>query len=442
MRLGFVGIALLCGVANSAIASAQEATTRSEATSDAEDLGQLRAEVADQRRAIEAQIASLREQQARLEKLESRLDAALTGDQPTQNEQPGPAAAPAATPNPASQRVAANTTQAAPDEAVGVAPEDAERQPEVTALGRRGSAITKKGQLSGEIEWSYARAERNRALFRGVEVVESVLIGVFDINESRQDVFTQTLGLQYGLTDDFEVGIDVPLIARWDTSLLAPVAGSTNDDEARTIDNSANGFGIGDVEILMRKQLLAPRGFGPYLIGNLQVNIPTGQGPFSVDRNEFGEAFDAATGSGFWGVTPGITAILPSDPGVLFGSLSYTKNFGRSVDTTIPPVQILNVNPGDAISFSGGLGVSLNPRLSFNFGYAHSWGFGTETITRALAEGAEPVSQKSRDLQIGRLLFGTTYKINNTTSFNFNVESGVTDDATDLRILLRFPFVF
>jgi len=34
--------------------------------------------------------------------------------------------------------------------------------------------------------WSL-RADRNRAIFRGIEVVASVLIGVFDINESRQD---------------------------------------------------------------------------------------------------------------------------------------------------------------------------------------------------------------------------------------------------------------
>jgi hypothetical protein len=46
------------------------------------------------------------------------------------------------------------------------------------------------------------------------------------------------------------------------------------------------------------------------------------------------------------------TAILPSDPVVLFGTLGYTMNIGRSVNTRIPPVIIDYVDPGDAVSGS------------------------------------------------------------------------------------------
>lgn len=408
------------------------------------ELTQLRAEVAAQRASITQQISALQAQQSQLDTMERRLALAL-GETPT----PKPIRA-AAAPNPTGpvQRVAAAPTgapqsasAAAAQGTVGVAPEDADRQPEVAALGRQGSAITKKGKISGEVAWSYARADRNRAVFRGVEVVESVLVGTFDINESRQDVFTQKVGLQYGLTDDIEIGIDVPFVARWNTSILAPVAGPAANGETREIDNSANGYGVGDVEIQLRKQLHAPRGFGAYVIGNVQVAIPTGEGPFSLERNQFGEASEAATGSGFWGATAGLTAIVPSDPGVLFGSLSYTKNFARDVDAVLPPVRIERVDPGDALSFSAGVGLALNPRLSLNFGYAHSWGFGTQTTTRALTEGAEATEQTSRDLQIGRFLFGTTYKMTPKTSLNFGIEAGLTDDATDLRMVLRIPFV-
>ncbi len=423
---------------------------QSKTPTNAAELAQLRAEVSAQRDSIAQQISALQAQQNQLDAMERRLALAL-GEEPVvrraavtpSQAQPGAAPRRVATAAPqGAQNAQTGGSQGRPQGAVGVAPEDADRQPEIAALGRQGSAITKKGKLSGEVEWSYARADRNRALFRGVEVVESVLVGVFDINESRQDVFTQKVGLQYGLTDDLEIGVDVPFIARWDTSVLTPVAGPDANGDTREIDNSASGYGIGDVEVLLRKQLHAPKGFGAYLIGNLQVDIPTGRGPFELNRNQFGEASEAATGSGFWGVTPGITAIIPSDPGVLFGSLSYTKNFARDVNAVLPPVQIERVDPGDVISFSAGVGLALNPRLSLNFGYAHSWGFGTETTTRALTEGAESVTQRSRDLQIGRFLFGTTYKINPKTSVNFGIEAGLTDDATDMRAVVRFPFVF
>lgn len=426
----------------------------------ASELAQLRAEVAAQRASLDDQIRALQAQQAQLASLEQRLAAALgeeaaeranaepvliasLEEEPQSAQQSTPQTQPQAQPE--TQRVASASgtrgEQNEPQGAVGVAPEDQDRQPEVAVLGRQGSAITQKGKLSGEVEWSYARADRNRALFRGVEVVESVLIGVFDINENRQDVLTQKVGLQYGLTSDLEVGIDVPMIARWNTSVLTPVAGPGENGETREVDNSANGYGLGDIEFSLRKQLHAPEGFGAYVIGNLQVTAPTGKGPFEVPRNQFGEAQEAATGSGFWSVSPGLTAILPSDPGVVFGSVSYTKNFATDVTASLPPVQIERVDPGDSVSFSAGVGLALNPRLSLNFGYAHSWGFGTETTTRALVENAEAVTQTSRDLQVGRFLFGGTYKVDKRTSVNFGLEAGLTDDATDMRMVLRIPFV-
>ena len=420
---------------------------------------ELRRELADARATLLNQLEAMKAQQARLADLERRLAYALGEAQPPhqtnlastanrQNSGPQPHVTQAH--NPPARLIRASHTRPAPQSAsagantpqnaVGVAPEDDGRQPEIASLGRQGSAITQKGRLSGEVEWSYARADRNRALFRGVEVVESVLVGAFDINESRQDVFTNAIGFQYGLTHDLEIGVDVPFVARWDTSILTPVAAT--GDGSREIDNSAKGFGLGDITLSARKQLLAPKGFGPYLVGNVQATIPTGKGPFEVARNEFGEASQAATGSGFWGVTGGLTAIMPSDPGVLFGSLSYTKNFANTVNAEIPPVRVTRVDPGDSLSFSGGVGLALNPRLSLNFGYAHTWGFGTKTTTASVEDETIVNQQSSRDLQVGRLLFGTSYKINQKTSINFGLEAGLTDDATDLRFSIRIPFVF
>ncbi|MEP5508343.1 MAG: transporter [Erythrobacter sp.] len=423
--------------------AAQEAVSAKDSR---DELMQLRQEVSTERAALSQQIEAMQAQAARLQALESRLSIAL--GEPAWQAPRRANAAPASQPQQPQRQLASTAprqavnTAAQPQSAVGVAPEDIDRQPEIASLGRQGSAITQKGKLSGEIELSYARSDRNRALFRGVEVVESVLVGVFDINESRQDIVTTKVGLQYGLFSDLEIGVDVPFVSRWDTSVLTPVA--ADPDEAREIDNSANAFGLGDIELSVRKQLHAPTGSGPFIIGNLQATIPTGTGPFEVARNEFGEAADAATGSGFWSVTPGLTAILPSDPGVLFGSISYTKNFASSVDVVIPPVAITRVDPGDAISLSAGVGLSLNPRLSLNFGYAHSWGFGTETTTQVLEgdNAGDETTQTSRDLQVGRFLFGTTYRVNSKTSVNFGIEAGLTDDAGDLRAVLRLPFVF
>jgi hypothetical protein len=331
-----------------------------------------------------------------------------------------------------------------PLERVGQAPASEERPIELAVLDSQGSIVTRKGQLTGEFQVDYARADRNRAVFRGIELVEAVLVGVFDINESRQDVVTTSASLRYGLTDRFELGVRVPFVHRSDNSVIAPIAGSTNNDPAATVDNSVQGTGIGDVEVTARYQVLDGRRGTPYLIANLQGVFPTGSDPFAVTRDSLGRARRAATGAGFYGIAPSLTAILPSDPVVLFGTLGYTFNLAKHVNTQIPPVIIDYVDPGDAISGSAGIGISFNQRTTLNLGYAHSWAFGTRTRTTLIVpspSGQDTAESRSRDLQIGRFLFGVTYRVTDRASLNWSVEVGATDDATDLRTALRIPLV-
>lgn len=408
------------------------------------DIAALRAELATARRDLAEQQARLQQQEDRLRSLEARLGSASVA---TPTQAPGQALAvgdPAAPDRTA--EASATGEQLTPTtrvERVGQAPPQFEDMPQVAILGEQGSVITRAGQISGELGFEYARADRNRAIFRGIEVVESVLVGVFDINESRQNVLTASGLLRYGITDRFEVGVRVPFVRRTDASVLTPVQGSTNDDAAATIDSSAKGTGIGDIELSARYQLTRAAPDSPFVIANIQAVLPTGSDPFAVPRDDTGRALKAATGSGFYGITPGLTAILPTDPAVLFGSVAYTFNLPQNVNTTIPPVLISRVDPGDSISASAGIGIALNQRTSFNLGYAHTWAFGTQTTTALIGPpdmvGVETTST-SRDLQIGRLLFGVTYRVTDTTSLNWSVELAATDDATDLRTVLRIPF--
>ena len=121
-----------------------------------------------------------------------------------------------------------------------------------------------------------------------------------------------------------------------------------------------------------------------------------------------------------------------------------TFNLAQDVDTRIPPVLISYVDPGDAISASAGIGISFNQRTTLNLGYAHSWAFGTKTRTQLLMANANWTDERettTRDLQLGRLLFGVTYRVTDRSSINWSVELGATEDATDLRTVLRVPTV-
>lgn len=426
MSIGVVALVSASAVVAQGSAPAQRGTVQQRLEAALEQL-------AGQQEQLEAQQAQLDRQAAELVELRRMLT--------------GPAAAangyalPTADPR---QPAVAAAQAPVPLERVGQAPEDFERPLELAVLETQGSAVTRQGQLSAEFQLEYTRADRSRAVFRGVELVEAVLVGVFDINESRQDILGSSIGLRYGLTDRLEIGARVPFVYRRDSSVVAPIAGSTNNDQAATLDSSVKGSDIGDLELSARYQLLDAGEGRPFVTANLQAVLPTGTDPFAIPRDELGRPLRAATGAGFYGISPSLTAILPSDPLVLFGTLGYTFNLGKDVDTRIPPVIIDYVDPGDAISASVGVGIAFNQRATVNFGYAHSWAFGTMTRTSLIEPTpAWPGMREtiSRDLQVGRLLMGVTYRVTNRASINWSVEVGATEDAADLRTVLRVPIV-
>jgi hypothetical protein len=419
-----------CAAAIGGAIALPEVAFAQDAPAPADEVQALRAELTQARAQISDQDRRLTEQQRRLDLLEQRLAGLAQTTQAIHDE----VAVSAPQPN-------------APVLRVGEPPRDSDRPPTVAVLDQQGSVVTRKGELVGELGVDYTRSDRNRAVFRGISAVEALLIGVFDINENRQDLVGASASLRYGLTNRLEIGARVPFLHRADTLITAPITNVSNSNPDQTIDSSTKGTGVGDVELSARYQLNHGGRNTPFLIANLQATMPTGRDPFSVKRNDTGSAIQSATGAGFWGITPSVTAILPTEPAVLFGTLGYTFNMARKVDTRLPQVQIDRVDPGDQINVSLGVGLALNERTSINLGYSHSWAFGTRTITRALdgttgAVVGGPVATTTRDLQIGRLLVGVSQKFSEHLQVNWSVEVGATEDAPDVRTSLRIPIQF
>jgi hypothetical protein len=95
---------------------------------------------------------------------------------------------------------------------------------------------------------------------------------------------------------------------------------------------------------------------------------------------------------------------------------------------------------------TAGIGLALNERTSISFAYAHNWILPTKTAIRpvTILNGiptlGDPIVTKTRSLQVGRFLFGVSYRVSNRTTINWTVEMGVTQDSPDLRTTLRIPF--
>lgn len=406
-------------------------------STDTADLLTLRNQLQVERQELKRQEQSLIEQRARLERLEDQL----LGRMRAAGIAPGAAVSASAQ--------AASAPSPDQVEEVGAKPLDKETPPEVAVLADQGSIMTKAGRITIEPSLEYARTDRNRFVFRGIEVPQSVLVGVFDINESRQDVLTAALSGRFGVTNRFEVGARVPFVYRDDKAVLVPLVqtGNSPDPNTGTVNTSTDGAGIGDLELSARYQLTNGSGGWPFLIAGIQGIIPTGRDPFEVPRDGIGNATKSATGAGFWAVAPNLTVLMPSDPATLFASLGYTFNFGKDVNRRINDALIERVTPGGAPNATMGVGIALNPALSLSFAYAHTWQFATKSRIRRIQifNGIEtlddPITSKTRDLQVGRFLFGLSYRVNQRTTINWTVEMGATDDANDVRTTLRIPFM-
>ncbi len=327
--------------------------------------------------------------------------------------------------------VSQETTQMMPDAPVGEAPPpEPAVQSKVEAVPEGQGVLTPPGRLALESSFEYTSSSTNRLVFRGIELVPGIQIGLIEASDADRTTLITTLGARYGLTNRLEIEARVPALYRWDK---IEVAQQRDEGIVRTI--ALKERDLGDIELALRYQLNRPRGQNPIWVANLRVKSDTGKSPFEVGYDQFGVATGLSTGSGFWAVQPAINFLLPSDPAVIFGSVGYLYHIPRNVNRDIGGVRIGRVDPGDAISGNLGFGFALNPRFSFSLGYRHSYIFPSTTEIGGTVE-------RSNRAQVGSFTFGMSYRLSPRQSVNFGFEFGATADAPDVAVTVRFPISF
>lgn len=414
IAIGSTSLALGLAISNAAIAQEHDADL-------AARLARLEAMVAEQQNRLEAQaaeIARLRADQPLVsDEWRIRTDAELRADNAR-----GPTAWLSDPVDP--------PPQSAPQTPVAAPPALEMRRAELAAIPEGMAVLSRAGRVSFDLSAEYTRSSSNRLVFRGIEIVPGIQIGVIEANEADRDTLSSNLAMRYGVTDRLELEARAPFIRRNDT-----ITTVQQRDEAVTRTIDLNGEGIGDVEGTVRYQFNRGTHGGPVYVGAIRVKSDTGEGPFDIDRDEFGIARRLATGSGFWGVEPAISVLFASDPAVLFGNISYFAHLPRDIDKTEGEVTIGRVDPGDSIGASFGFGFAMNQKFSYSLGYRHNYIFPTESELNGQVE-------KSDELQVGALLLGMSYRFNDTYSFNTNFEFGVTGDSPDMRFTVRVPFAY
>lgn len=326
------------------------------------------------------------------------------------------------------QPAGSQATQPTAGESIAPKPDIADR---VEAVPQGQGVLTPAGRTTIQSSLTYIRAATNRLVFAGIELVPGLQIGSIQAATADRNTTIDSLTVWHGFSDRLEGELMVPVLIRTDTIGLSQVRNGTVTEGFRLHQS-----GLGDIEGALRWQINAPANPDvPIVVASLRVKSDTGISPFGIAYDSFGIAEGLATGSGFWGVQPGLTFLLPSDPAVIYGGVSYLyqipRRFNRLVNTTL----IGEVKPGGAISANVGFGFALNPRFSFSLGYSHTYVLPTSTEL----DGS---IQRSTSLQVGALDLGMSYRLNPHQTVNLAFQFGVTQDAPNVAITLRLPFTF
>lgn len=314
--------------------------------------------------------------------------------------------------------------------------------PAVAPLFEQPGVLTPRGKLVLEPSAQFGYSSSNRVVLVGYTIIPALLIGLVDVREIKRNTLTGAVSLRYGLTNRAELELKLPYVYRTDSTVSRELFTATGVDKVF----ETSGKGVGDAELALRYQLNQGAPDRPYYVAGLRVKSRTGTDPFKVvtdcskrcvgpNATGTGLPLELPTGSGFYAVQPSLTWLYASDPAILFGGVSYLVNFKRSNVNR----QVLNgeweplgtVAPGDVAGFNFGMGLALNDKALISFGYDHS------SIARTRQNGV-PVPGSVRT-QLGTLLMGLSYRLNDKRTINITVGAGLTRDTPDVQLSFRMP---
>jgi hypothetical protein len=402
-------------------------------------LQMLKQQVEEQTRQLDALKRSVAEQEASLNDVRRAVAKEVLA---TQRGGQGTAATSPATPQQAAQPAAEAQAQA-PTTPVGQAPEGENIGPlSVARILELPGVLTQKGQFVLEPSLAYSNSSSLRVSLVGYTIIPAILIGLIDVRDVRRNTFTAALRGAYGVTNRFEVEARVPYLYRSDSAVGREYLEGGSFESAVF---NGSGSDIGDVELTARYQFNEGGLDKPYFVGSFRFKTRTGRDPYEGVFTRTLPGFrgepiqtELPTGTGFYGLQGGLTVLYPSDPVVLFGGLNYLYSIPRDNVTLRfedgSSENLGRVAPGGIIGFNLGVGLGLNEKMSLSLGYDQN------SVEPTKINGQTPPDAVR--LQLGTMLVGLSYRLTPTGNLNFTLGVGVTRDAPDVTLSLRYPMSF
>ncbi|QGZ61959.1 hypothetical protein FAZ98_09590 [Paraburkholderia acidisoli] len=286
--------------------------------------------------------------------------------------------------------------------------------------------------------------DRRQLQLSGFLALDAIFLGNINLGQTKSHQVTADLDTRYGLTDRMSIDVDVPYVYRHSSFIVGGAGGS-----ASTLsDASVNSNAIGDVNFGIYYQFLKETNNLPDVVGSLRVKTPTGTSPFGIkvqqlapDNTNLVAPSKLPTGTGFWNVTAGVSVLKTYDPVVLFGSLSYTYNIARSfadISSVVGQTQPAQVKLGDVVQFGGGVALAFSDKDSASISYTMA----IEPQSKTKSPGGGWTGVPGSETTASVLNFGLNHVVNKHLTINGAVSVGLTPDAPNFVVGVRFPYTF
>ena len=389
---------------------------------------ELHLRLAELQQRYEAQNNALHVMEARLRQLESYMQASGTA-------QPARAL-----------KAVYPTRMAAADQPSAAAPGQEEKVVKEAPASRSAEAVYQEQhalfdrRFTLEAGLTYSRSDRRQLTLNGFLALDAIFLGNISVDEVKADILTLDLTGRYTLSDRMQVDLNLPFLYRSTTYQSGGAGGSGTSliEHDVTLDPQ-----IGDVSAGFYYQLFKETVTRPDMVWNVRVKAPTGTDPYGVeliDVDGGGNLIvprELPSGNGVWALSTGLSFVKTLDPAILFANVGYFYNFEGDFNDidSVAGAQPGSVKLGDSFQYGLGTAFALNERMSLSLSY-------TQRFTAKSKIKLDSVGAWQRiigsDANAASLNFGVTYALTDRQAMVANVGAGLTPDAPDVTVGLKF----
>lgn len=403
-----------------------------DASAGSSDVEQLRQQLGELNQRYEAQGAALKALAQRLQQLENGSQGQL---------RPVRAVKTAAVAGPGGDQAAGDENQPVQDGGETVVKEaPASRSAE--AVYREQNALFNR-TFTLETGLTYSHSDRRQLTLEGFLALDAIFLGNIKLDHIRSDIVQFDVTGRYGVSDRLQFDFNAPFLYRSSIYESGGVGGSAGALSDHDVTNS----NIGDVSAGAYYRLFQETPTSPDVVLNVRVKAPTGTEPYGIkfrtvpNNTNLSAPDDLPTGNGVWAVSTGLTFVKTVDPAIMFANIGYVHNFTRKFgDISSDPNSRIpgEIDLGDSVQLGGGLAFALNDRMSLSMSYAHRFA----ERSRIKQDRGSWQSVVGSESSSGSLNFGVTYAMSDRLSMVTNVGMGVTPDAPDITVGVKFPYNF